>query len=33
MGIDLTNVDLTNVDLASLQDILTPRLTKYIPYD
>lgn len=25
------NVDLANVDLASLQGMLTPRLTKYIP--
>lgn len=28
MGIDLTNIDLTE-----LQGLLTPRLTKYIPYD
>lgn len=27
------NVDLANVDLTSLQGILTPRLTKYIPFD
>lgn len=27
------NVDLANVDLTSLQGMLTPRLTKYIPYD
>lgn len=27
------NLDLSNVDLSSLQTMLTPRLTKYIPYD
>lgn len=27
------SIDLTKVDLASLQGMLTPRLTKYIPYD
>lgn len=26
-------MDLSNVDLQSLQGLLTPRLTKYIPYD
>lgn len=27
------NLDLTNMDVSSLQRLLTPRLTKYIPYD
>ena len=26
-------VDLTNVDMVALQKALTPRLTKYIPYE
>lgn len=29
----MSSIDLENVDLASLQSLLTPRLTKYIPYD
>ena len=29
----MANIDLSNVDQASLQKLLTPRLTKYIPYD
>lgn len=28
-----SNIDLEGVDIASLQGLLTPRLTKYIPYD
>lgn len=28
-----SNIDLSNIDLHSLQGLLTPRLTKYIPYD
>jgi predicted phage terminase large subunit-like protein len=27
------SLDLSNIDLNSLQQLLTPRLTKYIPYD
>lgn len=27
------NIDMSNVDAAALQKLLTPRLTKYIPYD
>lgn len=27
------NIDLTNTDVEALQRMLTPRLTKYIPYD
>ena len=27
------NIDLTNVDIRALQKALTPRLTKYIPYE
>lgn len=27
------SVDLSNIDISSLQGLLTPRLTKYIPYD
>jgi len=27
------NIDLNNADMASLQRLLTPRLTKYIPYE
>lgn len=26
-------IDLTNVDIRALQKVLTPRLTKYIPYE
>ena len=26
-------IDLTNVDIRALQKALTPRLTKYIPYE
>lgn len=26
-------IDLTNVDIMALQKALTPRLTKYIPYE
>lgn len=33
MGIDTSGIDLSGVDLTSLQSALTPRLTKYIPYD
>lgn len=29
----MPNIDLSNLDLAQLQGMLTPRLTKYIPYD
>lgn len=29
----MPTVDLTSVDVSSLQSLLTPRLTKYIPYD
>lgn len=29
----MSGVDLSNIDLQSLQGLLTPRLTKYIPYD
>lgn len=29
----LNNIDLTNVDIETLQRALTPRLTKYIPFD
>ena len=29
----MSNLDLSNVDLGSLQSLLTPRLTKYIPYE
>ena len=28
-----TRIDLTNVDITALQKALTPRLTKYIPYE
>ena len=28
-----SNIDLNNIDTAALQGLLTPRLTKYIPYD
>jgi len=28
-----TKIDLTNVDVVALQKALTPRLTKYIPYE
>ena len=28
-----SKIDLTNVDVAALQKALTPRLTKYIPYE
>lgn len=31
--VDLNNVDLSSVDLSSLGKLLTPRLTKYIPYN
>lgn len=27
------NIDLTGVDMLQLQKLLTPKLTKYIPYD
>lgn len=27
------SIDLTGVDAQQLQKLLTPRLTKYIPYD
>lgn len=29
----MPTVDLTGIDINSLQSLLTPRLTKYIPYD
>lgn len=29
----MSHIDLENVDMALLQSALTPRLTKYIPYD
>lgn len=29
----MPNINLSNLDLAQLQGMLTPRLTKYIPYD
>lgn len=29
----MPKVDLNSVDVSSLQSLLTPRLTKYIPYD
>lgn len=29
----MSGVDLSNIDMQSLQGLLTPRLTKYIPYD
>lgn len=29
----MSNIDLSGVDIQSLQGLLTPRLTKYIPYD
>ena len=28
-----SKIDLTNVDVMALQKALTPRLTKYIPYE
>lgn len=33
MNVDLSKLDLSNIDAGSLQRLLTPRLTKYIPYD
>jgi hypothetical protein len=29
----MPSIDLSNVDMNKLQGLLTPRLTKYIPYD
>ena len=29
----MSHIDLNGVDLTQLQAMLTPRLTKYIPYD
>lgn len=29
----MSSIDLNNVDMSQLQALLTPRLTKYIPYD
>lgn len=29
----MPGIDLSGVDMSDLQGILTPRLTKYIPYD
>jgi hypothetical protein len=28
-----SHIDLSNINAADLQKLLTPRLTKYIPYD
>ena len=28
-----STIDLSNIDTQQLQKLLTPRLTKYIPYD
>lgn len=29
----MPKVDLNGIDVSELQNLLTPRLTKYIPYD
>lgn len=29
----MPTIDLSGIDEASLQSLLTPRITKYIPYD
>lgn len=29
----MPTIDLSSIDPSSLQKLLTPRLTKYIPYD
>lgn len=29
----MPKVDLNGIDVSELQSLLTPRLTKYIPYD
>lgn len=29
----MPKVDLSGIDVSELQSLLTPRLTKYIPYD
>ena len=29
----MPTVDLNSIDITSLQSLLTPRLTKYIPFD
>ena len=29
----MPSIDLSGVDMSDLQSMLTPRLTKYIPYD
>ena len=33
MSLNELNIDMKDIDTESLQKLLTPRLTKYIPYD